>query len=154
MEHFESFCQLVQEYIDLFDHLIQIEEEKIEAVNKNQITFVENCMNHEQAAVLKLRGLELQREKSLEELGCSGLSFRQIIEKRPDFFSFFFYHFFNQLSERVQTFRSLSDSAKDLIEVNLHVINSVLSETQPNAKTYTSDGDDQSNPKHFTSRSV
>ena len=85
MEHFESFCQLLQEYIDLFDHLIQIEEEKIEAVNKNQITFVENCMNHEQAAVLKLRGLELQREKSLEELGCSGLSFRQIIEKRPDF---------------------------------------------------------------------
>ena len=62
MEHFESFCQLVQEYIDLFDHLIQIEEEKIEAVNKNQITFVENCMNHEQAAVLKLRGLELSRK--------------------------------------------------------------------------------------------
>lgn len=153
MEHFESFCQLVQEYIDLFDHLIQIEEEKIEAVNKNQITFVENCMNHEQAAVLKLRGLELQREKSLEELGCSGLSFRQIIEKRPDF-SPSLLPLFNQLSERVQTFRSLSDSAKDLIEVNLHVINSVLSETQPNTQTYTSDGDDQSNPKHFTSRSV
>ena len=153
MEHFESFCQLVQEYIDLLDHLIQIEEEKIEAVNKIQITFVENCMNHEQAAVLKLRGLELQREKSLEELGCIGLSFRQIIEKRPDF-SPSLLPLFNQLSERVQTFRSLSDSAKDLIEVNLHVINSVLSETQPNAQTYTSDGNDQSNPKHFTSRSV
>ena len=118
MEHFESFCQLVQEYIDLFDHLIQIEEEKIEAVNKNQITFVENCMNHEQAAVLKLRGLELQREKSLEELGCSGLSFRQIIEKRPDF-SPSLLPLFNQLSERVQTRNTLQVVLFDIFRRNL-----------------------------------
>ncbi len=153
MEQFESFRELIQEYIDLFNHLIQVEEEKIEAVHKNQITFVENCMNHEQAAVLKLRGLELQREKALEELGCAGLSFRQIIEKRPDFSSSLL-PLFNQLAEHVQTFRSLSDSAKDLIEVNLHVINSALNDVRPNAQTYTPSGDDQNNSKHFTSRSV
>lgn len=153
MESFESFCNLIEEYIDLFNHLIQVEEEKIEAVHKNQITFVENCMNHEQAAVLKLRGLELQREKALEQLGCAGLSFRQIIEKKPDF-SPSLLPLFTQLADRVQTFRSLSDSAKDLIEVNLHVINSALNDAQPKAQTYTSSGDDQNNPKHFTSRSV
>lgn len=153
MEHFDSFCSLIKEYIDLFEHLIHIEDKKIEAINKNQITFVENCMNQEQAAVLKLRGLDLQREKTMKDLGYEGLSFRQVIEKNPDT-SALLLPLFNQLSERVQTFRTLSDSAKDLIEVSLHVINNALDEKKAAGQTYTPDGRDPVTEKHFTSRSV
>lgn len=153
MESFDSFCKLIEEYIDLFDHLTLVEEKKIEAINKNQITFVENCMNQEQAAVLKLRGLDLRREQLLKELGMEGLSFRQVIEHMPDS-SAVLLPLYNRLSERIKTFRALSDSAKDLIEVNLHVINSALNEKTSAGHTYTPDGSDINKNKHFTSRSV
>lgn len=152
MEQLDSFCSLINEYIDLFEHLIPIEEEKIEALSKNQVTFVESCMNKEQAAILKLRGLDMQREQIVKALGCEGLSFREIIEKQSD--TSVLLPIFNRLSERVQTFKSLSDSAKDLIEVNLHVINSVLNDKKPAGQTYTQDGIGAASEKHFTSRSV
>lgn len=151
MKYFETLCKIIQEYIDLFDNLIKIEEKKIDAITKEQITFVEECMNQEQAAILKLRGLELQREQTLEKLGWSGLSFRQIIAKNPDY-SPSLLPLFHQLSDQVQTFLTLSGSAKDLIETNLHVINSVLADT--GTTSYGRNGNDQNSTKHFTSRSV
>lgn len=151
MKDLETFCGVIRDYISLFDHLIEIEEKKIDAVTKEQITFVENCMNQEQAAILKLRGLEMQREETMKDLGCEGLSFREMTEKNPDF-SASLLPLFQTLSARVQTFRTLSDSAKDLIETNLHIVNSILAESS--APAYGQNGSEQDSPKHFTSRSV
>lgn len=153
MEKFHSFCELMKEYIDLFNTLIQVQESKIDAINKNQITFVEDCMNQEQAAILKMRGLEIQREAVMKELHCEDLTFHQVIEQNPDY-SASLLPLFQQLSERLQTFRSLSDDAKDLIEVNLHVINSILDKKGETSHPYSPDGNNNAEPKHFTSRSV
>lgn len=153
MEKFDSFCELMKEYILLFDSLIQIQEEKIEAINKNQITHVENCMNQEQAAVLKMRGLELQRDAVMKELHCEDLTFQQVIEQNSAY-SASLLPLFQQLSNRLQTFRSISDTAKDLIEMNLHVINSVLEKKGATTHHYSKDGNNEASPKHFTSRSV
>ena len=153
LEIFTSFSELIKEYADMFDSLIKVEEQKIDAINKNQVTFVEDCMNQEQAAILKLRGLELQRAEVMKELGCEGLTFRQVIEKYPEH-SALLLPLFQQLSDRLQTFRSLNDNAKDLIEVNLHVINSLLNEKEEQAQSYAPNGNDENKTKHFTSRSV
>lgn len=153
MEKFDSFCELMKEYIQLFDTLIQIQEDKIEAINKNHITGVESCMNQEQAAVLKMRGLELQRDAVMKELHCEDLTFQQVIEQNSAN-SASLLPLYQQLSNRLQTFRSISDTAKDLIEVNLHVINSVLEKNGETAHHYSKDGNNEASPKHFTSRFV
>lgn len=50
----------------------------------------------------------------------------------------------------------MSDSAKDIIEVNLHVIQSALASEGPGKDTYSASGrkEDNNNKNHFTSRSV
>lgn len=83
MNDFTAFTKVIEEFITLFDHLIEIEQEKLDAAVKNRVTFVEDCMHKEQAAVLQLRGLEQKREAEQKHLGMEGYTFRQILEEAP-----------------------------------------------------------------------
>ena len=156
MNDFTAFTKVIEEFITLFDHLIEIEQEKLDAALKNRVTFVEDCMHKEQAAVLQLRGLEQKREAEQKHLGMEGYTFRQILEEAPEEVSASLSPLFDQLSERVTSFRSVSDSAKNIIEVNLHMIQSALAAEGPGQDTYTAAGkkNDNDNRKRFTSRSV
>ena len=156
MSEFSNFIKIIEEFIDFFDHLIPIEQEKLEAAIKNRVSFVEECMHKEQAAVLRLRGLEQKREKEQERLGMKDYSFRQILDRVPEDVSSVLKPLFDRMSEQVRQFQSISDNAKDIIEVNLHVIQSSLAEKAPGRETYSASGrkKDHDTTKHFTSRSV
>lgn len=156
MDKFSNFIAIIEEFIEFFDGLISIEQEKLDAATKNQVTFVEECMHKEQAAILRLRGLEQRREKEQEQLGMTGYTFRQILECAPPDAVDTLSPLFDQLSDQVRMMQSLSDSAKDIIEVNLHMIQSSLSKKAPGGETYSSSGTKKNNnsQKHFTSRSV
>lgn len=156
MNDFSNFIKLIEDYIVLFDNLIPIEQEKLDAAVKNQVTFIEDCMHKEQAAVLQLRGLEQKREAEQKRLGMDNYTFKEILAHAPEEASVALEPLFDQLSERVRSFRSISDSAKDIIEVNLHVIQSALASDAAGKKTYSASGRKQNNDNknHFTSRSV
>lgn len=156
MGEFSNFIKIIEEFIDFFDNLIPIEQEKLEAAIKNRVSFVEECMHKEQAAVLRLRGLEQKREREQEKLGMKDYTFRQILEKVPEDVSSVLKPLFDRMSEQVTQFQSISDNAKDIIEVNLHVIQSSLAGNSPGRETYSASGkkNDNENPNHFTSRSV
>ena len=147
---FSEFAKIIKEFITLFDELIPIEQEKLDAAVKNRVTFVEECMHKEQAAVLRLRGLEQKREKEQTELGMENYRFR------PEETASIFRPLFEQLSQQVQTLQSLNESARDSIEVNLHVIQSSLAADHTGRDTYSASGKRNApdNKKHFTSRKV
>lgn len=115
MNDFSDYSKIIEEFIALFDHLIPIEQEKLDAAVKNQVTFIEDCMHKEQAAVLQLRGLEQKRESEQKRLGMEGYTFRQILEHAPEEAVVLLSPLFDQLAERVRSFRSVSDSARDII---------------------------------------
>ena len=154
MNDFTAFTKVIEEFITLFDHLISIEQEKLDAAVKNRVTFVEDCM--EQAAVLQLRGLEQKRETEQKRLGMEGFTFRRILEEAPSETAASLKPLFDQLSERVTAFRSVSDSAKNIIEVNLHVIQRALVAEGPGKATYSAAGQKKNDNKrnNFTSRSI
>lgn len=155
MNDFTAFTKIIKEYIALFDHLIPIEQEKLDAAVKNRVSFVEDCMHKEQAAVLQLRGLEQKRETEQRRLGMEGYTFRQILESAPEEADVL-NPLFDQLAERVRSFQSVSASAKDIIEVNLHVIQTALASEGPGKATYSAAGQkkDDNKRNHFTSRSI
>lgn len=155
MNDFTTFTKIIEEYIALFDHLIPIEQEKLDAAVKNRVSFIEDCMHKEQAAVLQLRGLEQKRETEQKRLGIEGFTFRQILEHAPEETAVLS-PLFDQLAERVRTFRSVSDSAKDIIEVNLHKIQSALAAESSGKATYSASGQkkDDNKRNRFTSRSI
>ena len=156
MNDFTAFTKIIEELITLFDHLIPIEQEKLDAAVKNRVSFVEDCMHKEQAAVLQLRGLEQKRESEQKRLGMEGYAFRQILECAPEEAAAILNPLFDQLAERVRTFQSVSASARDIIEVNLHVIQRALAAEGPGKATYSAAGQKKNDNKrnNFTSRSI
>lgn len=156
MSEYTDFIKLIEEFIRFFDDLIPLEQEKLDAAVKNRVSFIEECMHKEQAAVLRLRGLEQKREKAQEQLGMKDCTFRQILEKAPDDVASVLKPLFDQMSGQVRTLRSLSDNSKDAIETNLHIIQSSLAGKAPGRETYSASGvkTDNDKPNHFTSRTV
>lgn len=121
-----EFKEIISELIFLFQNLCQIEQEKLNVIQKNRITFLEDCMNQEQAAILKMRGLDVRRENCQDRLGWKGDSFRQILDKLDEDGRAEFEPMFDELSRFVSLFQEISDSARSLIEVNLHQINKMM----------------------------
>ena len=44
MGEFSNYIKILEEFIDFFDNLIPIEQEKLDAAIKNRVSFVEECM--------------------------------------------------------------------------------------------------------------
>lgn len=150
MERFSDFILIIKDFIQLFGALTEVEQTKLNAAVENKISFVEECMNKEQAAILRLRGLEQRREKAQKELGMEGAAFREILEQVSEEEEKELRPLFQELSEKVERFQSVSDSAKDIIEVNLHTIKKHLDATGAPIKK---DSVKEKNT-HFKSRSV
>lgn len=156
MNEYSDFIKLMEDFIAFFDDLTAIEQEKLNAAVNNRVSFVEECMHKEQAAVLRLRGFEQKREKEQEKLGMKDCTFRQILEKSPDDVSSVLKPLFDRMSEQIRILQSINDNTKDIIEVNLHMIQSSLAGRRPGKETYSASGKkiDNEKPNHFTSRSV
>lgn len=155
MNDYTSFIELIKEFILLFDMLISVEQKKLDAAIENKVSFVEECLNKEQAAVLQLRGLEKRREAEQKKLGMENFTFRQILAEVPAETASVLQPLFDQLSGQVRTFQSVSDSAKDIIEVNLHKIQSSLASASGTKETYSQAGrKKEGGSTHFTSLSV
>ena len=126
MENYVNFISLIKELIELFDALIAVEQKKLDSVVNNNISVVEECMKKEQAFVLRLRGLEQQRESIQTAMGMQGMAFREILTKVPQEILDELAPLFQEHSEKVRAFQSVNDNAKDAIQVNLYQIQSVL----------------------------
>lgn len=155
MNDFSAFIETIKDFIQLFDTLNTVEQEKLDAAVKNRVSFVDDCMKKEQAAILRMRGLEQKREEAQKQLGMSGLKFREILESVPADVEVILRPLFDQLSEQVRTFQALSTNAKNIIEVNLHMIQSSMASDSSNKGTHSQkDNMKDDNKTHFTSRSV
>lgn len=156
MSDFSAFADLMNEFIEFFDTLIPIEQDKLDATVKNRVALVEDYMHKEQAAVMRLRGLEQKREAEQKRLGLEGCTFRQILEKISDTDAAILKPLFDKLDHQIHTMQSLSGSIKDAIEVNLRVIELKAAGNAPGKATYSATGQkaENENTRHFSSRSV
>ncbi|MDR2023953.1 MAG: flagellar protein FlgN [Hungatella sp.] len=121
-----DFVAVIEELIHLFQELIHIEQTKLEATSKNRITHVENCMNQEQAAILKLRGLDKKRETCQEKLGWKNNTFNQILLRTSGADYHQLKKLFDSLSFHIRQFQDLNESARSMIEIKLHMIKKEL----------------------------
>lgn len=125
-----DFITVIEDLIHLFQNLIQIEQAKMEAVKKHRVTHVEDCMNQEQAAILKLRGLDKKREICQEQLGYKGYTFQQILSETAGSEHNQLKKLFDNLSFHVRQFQDTNESARTMLEVNLHKINKAINISQ------------------------
>ena len=94
------------------------------------VTYVEDCMNKEQAAVLKLRGLDKKREACQKNMGFEGYTFQQILENTTGEEQSRLRQLFSTLSYHVSLFQDTNESARAMLEISLHNINKAIQRTR------------------------
>ena len=115
MDHYTEFISLIHDFIDLFRSLTTVEQQKLDAAVANDLSILEDCMKKEQAFVLRLRGLEQQRDTLQRKLKMKDLKFREILSRVPDEVKEELTPLFQELSEKVRIFQSINASAQDAV---------------------------------------
>ncbi|WP_028829245.1 flagellar export chaperone FlgN [Proteocatella sphenisci] len=148
MENMDRFTSLIKEMTEFFDAFQLIEKEKLQAAASNDILRLEELMKKEQAEILVLRGFERKQQEIQADMGCEGLTFKEIIEKAPESGRAELENVYSRLSDSLDLFQKTTQSVKQAIDINLHEIQKVLQkvkkkETKPTKGT-----------RSFTSRKV
>mgnify|MGYP000909579613 CR=1 FL=1 len=133
MNNLSDFYNIVEELTDLLKTLKVIEENKLSAILEKNLIKLDACMKDEQVQVMKLRGLEKNRERIQDALGYGNLTFKQIIETAQGNEQKEAQKLFNSLQKATNDFNIINNSVKTALEVNLHSINSVLEKTDTNS---------------------
>ncbi len=153
MGDFTKFKTVIQDLVDLFNDLAEVEHKKLRAISDNNLKALEDSMKEEQAGIMRLRGLEKRREESQRDLGLSGLSFKEIIEKLDGEKVLAMGELYTSLEEALSIFNKNADSAKTAIETNLYSIDAVLAQLQ-NGKNDADKTGLGEKAKGFTSKKV
>ena len=158
MHDINDFRSVVGDLIQLLEGFNETEAEKLDAVQKNRVTFVEETMKKEQAAIMKLRGLDKKRESIQKDLGWEGMSFQQILSQVNDVDRKMLQPLFDQLKDSTQKFIATKDSAQKALEISLHHINTQLAKKAVKEdKAYNNKGNEKKtggSGKHFTSTRI
>lgn len=149
----ERFIKVIKELIALFEESLPLEQEKLQAVQKDDIAAVEDCMKREQAVVLKLRGLEQKREKVQQEVGWEGKTFREIIQLVPQENRQEFQQLFDQLTTSVAIFQDANKNAMDTISIHLRGIEKAIKTKDPEGQ-YDQAGNSLRRDSSLTNRRV
>ena len=126
MENMDRFISLMKEMTQFFDAFQLIERQKLEAAASNDILRLEEIMKKEQAEILVLRGLERKQQEIQAQMGCSGLTFREMIDRAPEQDRAEFENVYSRLSESLDLFQKTAQSVKQAIDLNLHAIHKAL----------------------------
>lgn len=158
MHNLNDFKTVAGDLISLLEEFNKMETEKLDAVQHNRVTFVEESMKKEQAAIMKLRGLDKKRESIQKDLGWEGMSFQQILSQVNDVEREELRPLFEQLNRSLKQFQATKDSAQKALEINLHHINQLLvKKAAEESGAYNSKGNAKKPEKpdrHFTNRKI
>lgn len=159
MENIDKFKVVIQEMIEFFEQFQALEKAKLEAVSRNDILYLEECMKKEQAEILVLRGLERKQIEVQKELGFENATFREIIDLVPVEQKAELEAMYKQLSNSIDIFKSTTEGIKKSIELNLYAIENALNKMVENKKHSNGkealDGSNEPKKNHsFTSKKV
>ncbi len=135
MTTINDFFNIVLSLIELLEHLLPIEKDKLKAVTSNNLDALNNCMKNEQAHVLKLKGLDKKREQIQADLGYEKLTFKEILDRLPSDQKEEGKRLFTALQGATSQFNEVNDSIKTALDVNMHLISTTLSKLGINPDT-------------------
>lgn len=121
-----NFNALILNLIELMKNLTSIEQDKLKAVTSKDLDALNLCMKNEQAQMLKLRGLDKQREQIQESLGYKNLSFEEIISSLPPDEKEETNKLYLTLQQTTNTFKEVNATIKTALDVNLHMVGAAM----------------------------
>ena len=80
---YQDLFEFLEKLGEKLEELTELQKEKTRAVRLDDLLAVNECMKKEQVLSLSLRGMEIQREKLLKELGLEAVPLSAMPEHCP-----------------------------------------------------------------------
>ena len=128
---FLSYLDLLREVGGTLDHLSQLAQDKIASVKDDDLMGLDEVIKQEQAMTLNLRGLELRRQKLVEQLQLHNVPLSNLSGKYPEELRTQAKHTTEELQRSYKLYRSYADQARTTLEVNLHELEKVIGSDNP-----------------------
>ncbi|MEG0091502.1 MAG: flagellar export chaperone FlgN [Oscillospiraceae bacterium] len=132
MNKYNKIQSIMEDMINFFAEFAAILQSKIEAINQNDVTKLEDIMKQEQAFSMKVRGLEKSREAAMAQAGLNAQQFKDIVnspqsENEEELAKVYFL-----LKEKLDEYTNLSEVVKAQVELRLHSIKMILERLENN----------------------
>lgn len=124
----EAYIAFLGQLSDTLDQLTAIEKEKTDAVRRDDLNALNECMKREQAQSLTLRAMDQKRTKLLSELGLEKTTLADFAANCPPELRGKARAATEKLRGSYAVYRSTSDLARHTLERNLREIDAFLAE--------------------------
>lgn len=121
-----SYLELLRDLKADLDRLGQLSREKTAAVHHNDLMALDEVLKQEQAMTLSLRGVEQKRMKLLSQLGLADVSLSALPGRYPAELAQEARQTVEALQQSYAAYRSLADTTRNYLELNLHQIGQVI----------------------------
>jgi hypothetical protein len=139
MDTYEKFKNLMEEYNELLDRLLDLEEAKIKIIASGGSVGLNSCMKDEEAEMLRMKGLDRKREKLLEETNQQGKTFREIVDMQAAVQKTELQPLYIDMREKTHHLKKLTESTAGMIESRLIRVEHTIREMN-GSNTYGKDG--------------
>lgn len=123
---FDSFIRTLEELSEIIEKLTEAENAKAAAASSREDDKMDSFLKKEQALLLKLRGLDQQRERGAEKLGWKDMTFRQILETANETENAALSPLFVRMEQSVKELTDAKDSSSRIITVRLREFEHIL----------------------------
>lgn len=129
--HFDAFVRSIEQLSETVRQLTRAETAKAEAASANEHSRMDSFLHEEQALILKVRGLEQQRDRHAGELGWKDMTFRQILAAADEEDSAVLAPLFSRLERELKDLTDAREAAGRIITARLRELELLLGTGSP-----------------------
>ncbi len=124
---FEKYLSFLSDLSSDILMLCDLQKQKIKAIDVHDVSELNECIKKEQAASLKMRGMEQQRIKILEQLGLQGVKMQQMESKCPEEHKQKTQELVKLTTERYNEYTKIRNNVEQLLQRNMRMVETSLS---------------------------
>ena len=122
----QAYLNLLRDLSGKLDQLGGLAEQKAQTVRQDDLLAMDEVLKQEQVLSLALRGLEQRRTKLLAKLGLSDVALKDLPSHYPEELADEARRTVEQLRGSYKRYRAQADTARTLLEMNLHQIDKLV----------------------------
>lgn len=130
----KRFHDFLDEYIDFFDEMVELQKEQLAAVLSSEIQRVDKCAATLQVYLKKLNMMEQKRIDLQTAAGYKNMSFKEIIAILPEEQKQEYSKLFDMLGKRISEVVFYNDKSQEKVKADLKMHSSLESSSVYNAK--------------------
>jgi hypothetical protein len=121
-----SYFQILQSYISLLQEMYSLENDKLNAIAINDVDALDKFMKDEQVLAMKLKNLDIKRQKKQDELGFGNSTITEIMTQISEEDKEKLSKIYTSLNSTLSDVKKAIDCGNKYIELHLYALNELI----------------------------